>query len=308
MMKIRLWGVRGSIPCPGETTVAYGGNTACIELRVGEEERLFIIDAGSGIRALGNYLMQHDLPKGPIDTSLFISHTHWDHIMGFPFFVPIFIPSTRLKVYGPVTYEEEGLKDIVGGQLSYRYFPVKHSELAANISYHPLKESSMDLGDGLWVTTKYLNHPILCLGYRFEYRGKVFCTAYDTEPFRNVFPTNPDAPGYDPIAAEEGERAAKEENEKLLRFYQGADLLIHDTQYTHREYEESKIGWGHSTFEFAINSAHKAGVKHLLLFHHDPLRTDEQLDDLIGNYRGRVKSKTDMIIEGAREGMEIVLD
>jgi len=154
MMKIRLWGVRGSIPCPGETTVAYGGNTACIELRVGEEERLFIIDAGSGIRALGNYLMQHDLPKGPIDTSLFISHTHWDHIMGFPFFVPIFIPSTKLKVYGPVTYEEEGLKDIVGGQLSYRYFPVKHSELAANITYHTLKESSMDLGDGLWVTSK----------------------------------------------------------------------------------------------------------------------------------------------------------
>lgn len=308
MMRIKLWGVRGSIPCPGENTVVYGGNTACIELRVGEEERLFIIDAGSGIRSLGNYLMQHDLPKGPIDTSIFISHTHWDHIMGFPFFVPNFIPSTKLKIYGPVTYEEEGLDAIIGGQLSYRYFPVKHSELSADISYHPLKEASMDLGDGLWVTTKYLNHPILCLGYRFEYRGKVFCTAYDTEPFRNVFPTDPDEPGYDPIAAEEGERAAKEENEKLLRFYQGADLLIHDTQYTHQEYLESKLGWGHSTYEFAINSAHKAGVKHLLLFHHDPLRTDEQLTGMIDEYRSRVADKTGMRIEGAREGMEIILE
>ena len=308
MMKIRLWGVRGSIPVPGAGTVAYGGNTACIELRVGDKERLFIIDAGSGIRALGNYMMQHDLPKGPIDTSVFISHTHWDHIMGFPFFVPIFIPGTRLRIYGPVTYEEEGLDQIIGGQLSYRYFPVKHSELAAGITYHPLKEASMDLGDGLWVTTKYLNHPILCLGYRFEYRGKVFCTAYDTEPFRNVFPTDPDEPGYDPIAAEEGDKAAREENEKLLRFYQGADLLIHDTQYTRQEYLESKLGWGHSTYEFAINSAHKAGVKHLLLFHHDPLRTDEQLNYLIDDYRGRVKGKTDMKIEGAREGMEIILE
>ena len=307
-MKIRFWGVRGSIPCPGETTVAYGGNTACIELRVGEEEKLFIIDAGSGIRALGNYLMQNDLPKGPIDTSIFISHTHWDHIMGFPFFVPIFIPSSRIKIYGPVTYEEEGLAEIVGGQLSYRYFPVKHSELAANISYHPMKETSVDLGDGLTLTTKYLNHPILCLGYRFDYKGKSFCTTYDTEPFRNVFPTDPEAPGYDPIAAEEGERAAAEENEKVLRFFKGADLLIHDTQYTHEEYIDSKLGWGHSTFEYAINSAHKAGVKQLLLFHHDPMRTDTQLDTLIDNYRSRIQGKTEMKIEGAREGMEIILD
>ncbi len=308
MMKLRFWGVRGSIPCPGETTVGYGGNTACIELRVGTEEKLYIIDAGSGIRSLGNYLMQHDLPKGPIDTSIFLSHTHWDHIMGFPFFVPIFIPSSRIKIYGPVTYEEEGLAEIVGGQLSYRYFPVKHSELAANISYHPMRESSLDLGEGLWLTTKYLNHPILCLGYRFEYQGKVICTAYDTEPFRNVFPTNPDDPGYDPIAAEEGERAAAEENEKVLRFFQGADLLIHDTQYTQQEYLDSKLGWGHSTFEYAINNAHKAGVKHLVLFHHDPMRTDAQLDSLIDDYRSRIKGKTNMKIEGAREGMEIILD
>lgn len=302
MMNVRLWGVRGSIPCPGPSTVHYGGNTACIELRVGEENRLFIIDAGSGIRQLGDYIMKNDLPRGAIHTKIFLSHTHWDHIMGFPFFTPIFVPGTKLEIYGPVTYEDEGLDRIVGDQLRYRYFPVKHSELSADISYHPLKERSIDLEEGLWMTTKYLNHPILCLGYRFEYRGKVFCTAYDTEPFRNVFPEDPEDPNYDEAAAEEGALAAKEENEKLLRFFQGADLLIHDAQYTLDEYRNGKTGWGHSTFEHAINAAHKAGVKKLLLFHHDPNRSDSELERLLDTYRSRIGARSDMIIEIAREG------
>ena len=307
MMKIRFWGVRGSIPCPGPTTVEYGGNTSCIELRFGSEERLVIIDAGSGIRALGNYMMQNDLPKGPIETSVFLTHTHWDHIMGFPFFTPIYIPNTKLNIYGPVTFEDEGLDQIVGSQLSYRYFPIKASELAAEITYHPLKELSMDLGDGIQVTTKYLNHPILCLGYRFEYEGKVFCTTYDTEPFRNVFPTDPDDPSYDAVAAEEGDIAAKEENEKILRFFEGADVVVHDTQYTHEEYLDSKLGWGHTPFEFAINAAHKADVKNLVLFHHDPMRTDKQLGTLMDEYRGKLDGKTDLEITMAREGLEIEL-
>ena len=306
-MKIRFWGVRGSIPCPGPTTVEYGGNTACIELRFGENDRLLIIDAGSGIRSLGNFMMQHDLPKGPIDTSIFLTHTHWDHIMGFPFFTPIYIPNSKLKIYGPVTYEDEGLDQIVGSQLSYRYFPVKHSELAADITYHPLKELSMDLGDGIQVTTKYLNHPILCLGYKFEHEGKVFCTVYDTEPFLNVFPTDPEDPSYDPVAAEEGDIAAKEENEKILRFIEGADVVVHDTQYTHEEYLDSKIGWGHTPFEFAINSAHKANVKKIVLFHHEPMRTDKQLSQLAEQYRDAIGGKSSLDIEIAREGLEIDL-
>lgn len=306
-MKIRFWGVRGSIPCPGPTTVEYGGNTACIELRFGDDDRLIIIDAGSGIRALGNFMMQNDLPKGPIDTSIFLTHTHWDHIMGFPFFTPIYIPNSKLKIYGPVTYEDEGLDKIVGSQLSYRYFPVKHSELAADISYHALKELSMDLGDGISVTTKYLNHPILCLGYRFEHQGKKFCTVYDTEPFLNVFPTDPNDPSYDAAAAEEGEIAAKEENEKILRFIEGADVVIHDTQYTYEEYLDSKLGWGHTPFEFAINSAHKADVKRLVLFHHDPMRTDKQMAVLEEQYRAAIAGKSNLQVEVAREGMEIVL-
>lgn len=307
-MKVRFWGVRGSIPCPGPDTVEYGGNTACLEIRIGETNRLIIIDAGSGIRALGNYMMQNDLPKGPIDTSVFITHTHWDHIMGFPFFTPIFIPGTKIDVYGPVTYEDEGLDRIVGDQLSYRYFPVKHSELAAEINYYPLKESTLDLGDGITLSTKYLNHPILCLGYRFEFDGRVFCTAYDTEPFRNVFPTDPEDINYDPIAAEEGELAAREENEKVLQFIQGATVLVHDSQYTHDEYLSSKLGWGHSPFEYVINAAHKAEVEQLYLFHHDPLRTDKQLTALIEQYRERMGQKTDLEIHIAREGLEIDIE
>lgn len=307
MVKIKFWGVRGSIPCPGPETVKYGGNTACLELRFGDQDRLIIIDAGTGIRGLGNYMMGHDLPRGPMKVDIFMSHTHWDHIMGFPFFTPIYIPGTKINIYGPVTYEEEGLDKIIGDQLSYRYFPVKHSELSAEIRYFPLRECEMDLGDGITVRTKYLNHPILCLGYRFEYEGKALCTAYDTEPFRNLFPTDPKDPSYDESAAEEGAKAAEEENGKIADFIRDADILVHDSQYTHKEYLESKLGWGHSSFEYAINSAHKGRVKKLFLFHHDPMRSDQQLDSLLEEYRNSISGKTDLLLEVAQEGLETIL-
>jgi phosphoribosyl 1,2-cyclic phosphodiesterase len=201
-----------------------------------------------------------------------------------------------------VSYEDETLEQIIGAQLTYRYWPVRISELSAHIEYAQIRETSLDLGDGLWVTTKYLNHPILCLGYRFEYRGKCIVTAYDNEPFRNLFPTDPSDPSYDEDAAREGEAAAREENEKLLRFFQGADVLIHDSQYTAGEYAKH-LGWGHSSFEHAINSAHKAKVKKLVLFHHDPNRTDHELDRLEAGYQKRVTGKTAVEVMMAREGL-----
>jgi phosphoribosyl 1,2-cyclic phosphodiesterase len=285
--------------------VKYGGNTSCLELRFGEEDRLVVIDAGTGIRELAGHIMQNDLPKGPIKTELFLTHTHWDHIMGFPFFIPIFIPNTELKVFGPVTYEEDTLDKIVGGMLTYRYWPVRLTELAAKIEYFNLKEGSQDLGGGLWLTTKYLNHPILVLGYRFEYRGKVFCTAYDTEPFSNVFDVSPDDPSYDEEAVKEGAMAAQEENDKVVSFFQGADILIHDSQYTHKEYISSKLGWGHSSFEHAVNVAHKAGVKKLLLFHHDPDRSDAELEVIEKKIQKAAGGKTSMEVLIAREGMTV---
>lgn len=297
--------MRGSVPCPGPKTVKYGGNTSCLELRFGEEDRLIVIDAGTGIRELAGHIIKNDLPKGPIKTELFLTHTHWDHIMGFPFFIPIFIPNTELKVFGPVTYEEDTLDKIVGGMLTYRYWPVRLTELAAKIEYFNLKEGSQDLGGGLWLTTKYLNHPILVLGYRFEYRGKVFCTAYDTEPFRNVFDVSPDDPSYDEEAVKEGAMAAQEENDKVVSFFQGADILIHDSQYTHKEYISSKLGWGHSSFEYAVNVAHKAGVKKLLLFHHDPDRSDAELELIERKIQKAAGGRTSMEVMIAREGMTV---
>jgi phosphoribosyl 1,2-cyclic phosphodiesterase len=304
-IRLTFWGVRGSIPVPGPTTVKYGGNTSCLELRFGEEDRLIVIDLGSGIRELAGHIMKKDFPRGPIKTKVFLTHTHFDHIMGFPFFTPIFIPTTELDIYGPVSYEDDTLEKIVGAQLSYRYFPVRLEELSAKINYAPLKEGSLDLGGGLKVTTKYLNHPILVLGYRFEYQGKVFCTAYDHEPYHNFFDVSPEDPSYDAAAVKEGELAAREENEKVQKFFAGADLLVHDTQYTRKEYFAGKIGWGHSYFGWAIGAAHKAGVKHLVLFHHEPLRTDRELASLHRAYVATLKGKTDMKVTVAQEGTTI---
>ncbi|MEN8256294.1 MAG: MBL fold metallo-hydrolase [Thermodesulfobacteriota bacterium] len=305
-MKIKFWGVRGSIPCPGPHTIKYGGNTACIEVRFPELNRLIIVDAGSGLRELGNHMLEHDLGNGPIDTEIYLTHTHWDHIMGFPFFAPLYIRGTKLKVCGPVSYEQDTLEKIVGGQLTYRYFPVREVELGAEITYSPLKEESFDLGDGIKLTTKYLNHPILCLGYRFEYRDKVFCTAYDTEPFTNVFVTDPHDPSYDEMMAAEGELVAAEQNQAIEQFIAGADLLIQDSQYTQQEYETDKQGWGHTSIEFAITQAKKAEVKAMALFHHEPMRNDDQYDDLAKIYC-QEGSDDELRIFFAREGMEIEL-
>jgi phosphoribosyl 1,2-cyclic phosphodiesterase len=304
-IKVTFWGVRGSIPTPGPTTVKYGGNTACLELRFGTEDRLIIIDAGSGIRELAGEIVKKDLKKGPIKTKIFLTHTHWDHIMGFPFFTPNFIPGTELQVYGPVSFEDDPLEKVVGGQLQYRYFPVNIEQLAADIKYERLKEEPMDLGDGLKLTTKYLNHPITVLGYRFEYQGKVFCTAYDHEPYSNIFEMPKDHPSYDENAVREGAIAAQEENKKVEDFFAGADILVHDSQYTQKEYDKDKKGWGHSSFEWAIRSANRARVKHLVLFHHEPLRGDEELEKLYCNLVNQLKGKTSMVVSLAQEGKTI---
>lgn len=305
-MQIRFWGVRGSIPCPGPQTQKYGGNGACIELRIGSEKRIVVIDAGSGIRELGNHLMQNEIKNGPLKLDLFLSHTHWDHIMGFPYFTPIYVPGTQMKVYGPVTFEDDPLEDVVGGQMKYRYFPVNVGELTSDIEYIRLKEDpEIDLGNGLKLTTKLLNHPITALGYRFEYKGKIFCTCYDTEPFRNLFITDPEHPDYDEAMAIEGEEVAKEQNLAMEEFFKDADLLVYDAQYTEEEFA-TRIAWGHTSIEYAIEASKRAGVKRLGLFHHDPERTDEQIDELAKRYC-EPGANGDMEVFFARERMVITL-
>jgi len=305
-MKIKFWGVRGSIPCPGSSTVKYGGNTPCLEIRFGEPGRLIIIDAGSGLRELGISLMSRNDSVTPIEADLFLTHTHLDHILGLPFFTPVYLPDTKLKIYGPVTGEEKSLETVIGGQLSYHYFPVRQTELAADIEYINLKEGSLDLHDGITLTTKYLNHPLLCFAYRFEYQGKVICTAFDNEPFYNIFSTDPHDPAYDEAMAREGDVCARTENRRMEAFFEGADLLIHDAQFTQKEYESDKKGWGHTSIEDAIGIAKRCNVGRLALLHHDPSRTDRQIDELAEVFCDPgLTGSTEAFF--AREGMEVRL-
>ncbi len=299
-MKVKFWGVRGSTPCPGPDTVRTGGNTACIELRYGDDE-LIIIDAGSGLRLLGNHLMK--TKSCPKNIKIFLTHTHSDHIIGLPYFTPIYIPGYSIDIYGPVTYEEEGLEKIISDQFSYRYFPVKHSELSADIRYHHLQQTQLNFGD-LKISTHYLNHPILTLGYRFEYGGKTISTAYDTEPFFNLFPEDPEDPAYDEFAAEEGKNAAAEANEDIIRFLSGSDILVHDSQYTDEELKKNYRGWGHSSFEWTIKLAGENNIGKLLLFHHAMERSDDQLEALLEKYRVDAAAEwPDLQIDLAREGV-----
>jgi len=300
MLSVRFWGVRGSIPCPGPDTVKYGGNTTCLEIRAGK--RLIVIDMGTGVKALGDYLIANDLKNGPLDLDIFISHTHWDHIMGFPMFGPLFVPGTKIKIRGPVSYNGDTLASVIGDQLSYKYWPVRHSELAAKIEYHELKETTLDMGEGLKVTAKYMNHPLLCLGYRFEYEGKSIVTAFDHEPYRNLFPTNPEDPSFNEEAAMEGAQTARDENQKILNFLSGADLLIHDSHYTPEEYKKH-LGWGHSSYEHAYETACGAKVKKIAFFHHDPNNNDQTLASMEKYYKDETGKTRQLEIITAREGL-----
>lgn len=271
MFKVKFWGVRGSLPCPGPTTAKYGGNTACIQIKLDQNYQI-IIDSGTGIRELSASLLSDPEIKKPLKIFLFLTHTHWDHIMGFPFFTPIYIPNAEITIHGPVSFEDEPLDKVIGGQLTYRYFPIRIEELKSKINYVRLKEGSLDLPNGVKVSYKFLNHPIMCLGYKIEYENKILATCYDHEPFANLFEG-------DPENEEEGKSAALEQNFRVSQFYKNADLLIHDSQYTSTEYKKF-VGWGHSTYKYAITQALKGKVKNLALFHHDPNRTDKQLDNI----------------------------
>jgi phosphoribosyl 1,2-cyclic phosphodiesterase len=294
MLSVRFWGVRGSIPCPGPDTVIYGGNTTCLEIRA--DERLIIVDLGTGIRALGDWLMANDFKKyGKIKADIFITHTHFDHILGFPMFTPVYIRGTELRITGPVSFEDDTLEDVVETQFSYRYWPVRAEELSAHIEYDQIKETTLDLGEGLTVTSKFLNHPVLCLGYRFDYKGKSIVTVFDHEPFYNLFKKSDD--DSDEEAVKEGEAAAVEENEKIVKFINGADILVHDAQYTEEDYL-SHTGWGHASFLHAIQAKKLSNAKKLVFFHHDPAHTDEQLEALEKKYTQGTEKEIFMAKEG----------
>jgi len=310
-MKVRFWGVRGSIPTAGPKTVKYGGNTSCIEIR-GDNDEVLILDAGTGIRELGNFLIANDLKKGPLDVNVLLSHTHWDHIQGFPFFGPAFIPTSNITFYGPATSFSGKLEDIVSGQMKYTYFPIKLSELKAKLNFKELPETTIEL-QPFKITTKYLNHPILTLGYRVEHNGKVFVSVYDTEPYRNHFVmeglSEDQMDEIDEAAMKEANKYVEEMNSKIIKHIEKADLVVYDAQYRTEEYKTKK-GWGHSTIDQAIEAAVKGKVKKLALFHHDPLRTDEQLDEIQRYAKNRIKEEKggeNITVFCARERLEVTL-
>jgi phosphoribosyl 1,2-cyclic phosphodiesterase len=291
MLTVRFWGVRGSIPCPGPDTVIFGGNTSCIEIRA--DDRLIIIDLGTGVRPLGEWLIENEIKKfGKISADIFLTHTHWDHIMGFPMFNAVYIPGTELRITGPVSLGNDNLKSIIETQLSYQYWPVRAGELAAKIEYNEMKETTIDLGGGISVTGKFLNHTILCMGYRINYNGKSVAVVYDHEPFRNLFTDE---------AELEGKIAAAEENEKIRQFIKGTDIVVHDAQYTHEEYERKYTGWGHCSYDHAVEAAAGNGVKKLVFFHHEPSRTDSKLKEIEDGFANN--NNTDLQVIMAREGL-----
>lgn len=307
-MKVRFWGVRGSVPTPGPKTIKYGGNTSCIEIR-GDKDELLIIDAGTGLRELGNYLIANDLPKGPLNLNILLTHTHWDHIQGFPFFGPAYIPSSKITFRGPVNAIGVKLEDIVAGQMQYSYFPIRLSELRADIQFQEIREESFEIGP-FHISTCYLNHPILCLGYRITYNNKTVVTIYDNEPFRNIFAEDDHETddSVDEETIKEAEEYVNAQNKKIQDFAQDADLIIYDAQYTTEEYK-TKIGWGHSTIDNALESGFAAKCKKLALFHHDPVRSDNELDILQVKTNEKVKmlGKYHLVVFFAREKLEIEL-
>ncbi|MEE8251926.1 MAG: MBL fold metallo-hydrolase, partial [Gemmatimonadales bacterium] len=268
-MRLRFWGTRGSIAKPGPSTVRYGGNTSCIEVR-SAGGTLIVLDCGTGAHGLAQALTEH---KGvPLQGHMLITHTHWDHIQGFPFFSPFEAPGNKWHIYGPRGVGPS-LRETLAGQMQYTYFPVPLEQLNATVHYHDIVEGTFEIDD-IRVTAQYLNHPALTIGYRLEVDGVLVVYATDHEPHSKQL-----------AAGEQGPLIAGDE--RHARFLAGADLVIHDAQYTAEEYP-SKTGWGHSTMESAVDTALSAGVRRLALFHHDPLRDDESVDRLVALARARV--------------------
>ncbi len=273
--QIKFWGVRGSIPCPGSETVRYGGNTSCVEMQVGRERLIF--DGGTGLHLLGQSLMA----ESPVKAHLFFSHSHWDHIQGFPFFIPAFIRGNTFKIYAVPSPNGATIKQTLHDQMLHPNFPVPLQIMRADLEFYNLEMGeTLHCGD-VTVETRPLNHPGEAVGYRVNWQGLSAAYITDTEHFPDRLDDN------------------------VLALAWQADVMIIDATYTDEEYNDpkySKVGWGHSTWQQAVKIAQAAQVKQLVLFHHDPAHNDDFLDR-IGEEARKIFPETIL----AREGLSIEL-
>ncbi len=290
---LRFWGVRGSIPAPGPGTLEFGGNTSCLEVRAGGE--IIVLDSGSGIRLLGRELAS-EFKVQPLQVTILISHTHWDHIQGFPFFLPAYDRKNHIRILG---YEgaREGLTRVFSLQMEGPYFPIDFKELPSNIIIEELKDLEFHLGQ-VKVEAMPTNHPGVCMGYRLTTPDGTIVYLPDNEPCYLVHPQARQQLGDLPADVS----STKAHEQRTLEFMRGADALIIDAQYDAREYK-SHMGWGHGCVDDVVNMAIAADVKRLYLFHHDPDHNDAKIAAMVDGARQIAKAHgSPILIEGAREG------
>ena len=269
-LTVRFWGVRGSIACPSPGYMGFGGNTSCVEVRAGS--RVVILDAGTGIRPLGQQLRR----EGALDADILFSHTHWDHVNGFPFFAPAFEPDNAFRVFAGHLGEQGGIREAIAGHMHEPMFPVPLDVMRARLSFTDFSAGeTLDLGRGLRVRTAPLNHPNGATAYRIEHGGRSVCYVTDTEHV----PGRPD--------------------ERILGLVAGADLVIYDSTYTDTEFP-ARVGWGHSTWQEGLRLARRAGAKRLVVFHHDPDHDDATMtaieQELAGESDGGVVAREGMLL------------
>jgi len=298
-MRIKFWGVRGSTPTPGPATVYYGGNTSCIEVRA--EGEITILDAGSGIRPCGLALAKEFKDKR-MNLNIMLTHTHWDHIQGFPFFVPAYDPRNRITIHG-FEGSFEGLSDIFANQMKSPYFPISMAQMASPPKVKEIKDMEFEIGK-IKIQARFMNHPGVCVGYRLDTPAGSVVFMPDNEPYQRLRGSTPDS--RQRITPESLEYARKLD-EQLIDWIRDVDVLIIDSQYDDSEYQ-SKVGWGHGCLDDVVTLALMANVKQLYLFHHDPDHDDDDITKMTEWARNLVEMHGDPLkVEAAREGVEVVL-
>jgi phosphoribosyl 1,2-cyclic phosphodiesterase/CheY-like chemotaxis protein len=283
-LQVRFWGTRGSIPTPGKATARYGGNTSCVEVRC--RDTIVMLDCGSGAREMGLALAQEFRGK-PVEAHIFISHTHWDHIQGFPFFNPAYYPGSKITLYS-LRGADKSLEKVFTGQMDASYFPVSLADMMGKLRFVEL-EGVVEVGE-MKISHIYLNHPGLAVGFRIEAGKRSVVYVTDHEPYWRLLGDN-----------EHNRRLDRE----ITDFARGAGLYIREAQYTDEEYP-GKRSWGHSTWSDALHAAQDAGVQMLALYHHDPMRDDDSLDAIVAECKKYMKKhEMNFLCFAASDGMQI---